>query len=354
MMCLTSCIVLRIMLHAQESVPKLIDAKWLKENLSRENMRIVDVRDDVKEYWKGHIPGAVYLDPEAMKWPQGGVPVKLIRPAAFVELLGEMGIDRNTFVIAYSERGDFSAPYLVWALDYIGHEKSAVLDGGFLKWEKEKGAVTQDYPQIGSERYPPPSGLNENVRATLKEVEQSIGQEDVLVLDVRTEALYTGEAGVWKRRGHIQGAVHHFWGDDMNEDGTWKEAKEIRRIYETLGATPDKTIIVSCGQGSMSSHTYFTLKHVLGYPKVKHYDGSFHEWSNLEELPVQSGRSAGPDPEKLLQNRCTACHNLDRVHKQKEDAAGWEKIIDRMIKRGTKLNETERMMLVDFLSKKGK
>ena len=328
--------------------------KWLKNNLSRENTRIVDLRKDVKAYWKGHIPGAVYLDPEALRWPEEGVPAKLIQPEAFVQLLGELGIHEGTLVVAYSEKEDYNSSYLIWALDYIGHKYSSILDGGFNRWNKEKGSITQDYPQIEPVQYPEPSEVHEEVRVTLEEVKEVIGQGDGILLDVRPLDMYTGQKGPWMRKGHIQGALHHFLGEDLNKDGTWKKKTELNKQYEKLDVTPDKTIIVSCGSGMMSSKAYFTLKHVLGYPKVKNYDGSFNEWSSLEELPVQSGMDASPEPEKLLQSRCTACHNLNRVYKKKEDRTGWEKIIDRMIKRGTKLNDTERMKVVEFLSKKGK
>ena len=342
------------MLHAQELPPKLINVEWLKGNLSMENMRIVDVRDDVKEYWKGHIPGAVYIDPEALRWQEDGVPEKVIQPEAFAQLLGGLGIDEGTLVVAYSGKEDYNASYLIWALDYVGHKLSALLDGGFDMWEEKGGSITQDDPVVQSVHYPVPSELNKGIRAILNDVKEIFNQGEGILLDVRPLDMSTGQKEPWKRKGRIQGAVHRFLGEDLNKDGTWKKKSDLQNQYEKLGVTPDKTIIVSGDSGSMSSKAYFTLKHVLEYPKVKNYDGSFNEWSSLEELPVQTDMDASPDPGKLLQNKCTTCHNLNRVHKQKADRTGWEKIIDRMMKRGTKLNDTERMALVKFLSEKGK
>jgi thiosulfate/3-mercaptopyruvate sulfurtransferase len=339
---------------AKESSPKLVDTKWLKDNLSMENLRIVDLRDNVKDYWQEHIPGAVYLSPDAMRWPDRGVPVKLIQPEALTLLLGEMGEDENTMVVAYSEKGDYKAPYLIWALDYIGHKQSAVLDGGFSKWKSEGNLVIQGYPKIEPKQYRLPSKLNEEVRATLKEVKETMGQKDVVLIDVRPPELYTGQAGPWKRKGHIKGAINHFWGDDLKEDGTWKDQKDLKKIYENLGANSDKTVIVSCGQGQMSAHTYLTLKYVLGYPKVKNYDGSFNEWANIDELPVETSTGMSLNPENLLQERCTVCHDLDRVRKARRDRPGWEKTIAKMVTNGAKLNEVERHALVDYLSQKGK
>ncbi len=128
-----------------------------------------------------------------------------------------------------------------------------------------------------------------DVRALLDEVKDAIYKDEYIIIDVRPAELYTGEKGNWKRKGHIKGAINHFWGDDLNNDGTWKNKEELSKIYEDLGVTPQKDIIVSCGQGQMSAHTYFTLKYILGYPKVRNYDGSFNEWSNIEDLPIETG-----------------------------------------------------------------
>jgi thiosulfate/3-mercaptopyruvate sulfurtransferase len=273
----------------QEGPSKLVTTEWLDKNLSKENLRIIDVRDDIKSYWQGHIPGAVYFNPEAMRLADGGVPVKLMPSEALVIMLGKMGVNGKTMVIVYAEQGDFKAPYLIWALDFLGHSSAAILDGGFDKWQKEKRPVTQEYPKITPARYTLPSKLNQEVRATLDEVKAMVNRGDGVLLDVRPVQMYTGEKGFWKGKGHIKGAINHFWGEDLNEDGTWRGREELKKVYEKLGAIPDKSIIVSCGQGQMSAHSYFTLKHILGYPKVKNYDGGFNEWSNIDDLPVETG-----------------------------------------------------------------
>lgn len=284
-----SAVLVAVPIVAQEEASKLVSTTWLKDNLAKENMRIVDVRNNVQDYWQAHIPGAVYFNPEAMRLADEGVPVKLIPPEAFSIMLGKMGIGDKTMVVVYSEQGDFKAPYLIWALDYIGHPSSAILDGGFTKWKKEGNPVTQDYPKIKPTNYPLPSKVNDQVRASLEEVKKVVTQGGAVLFDVRPVEMYTGEKGFWKRKGHIKGAINHFWGEDLKEDGTWKSREELKKTYDLLGATPDKSIIVSCGQGQMSAHSYFTLKQILGYPNVKNYDGGFNEWSNIPELPVDTG-----------------------------------------------------------------
>ncbi len=272
---------------AQETPPKLVTTKWLEDNLFKPEIRVIDVRDSVAAYWLEHIPSAVYLSPDAMRWPDGGVPVKLIPPRNLRELLENMGISDKTTVIIYSEKGDYKAPYLQWALDYLGHPNSGILDGGFSKWRNERKPLTQDYPKLIPARYR--YTIDNGVRIELDQVKEAVSKSSAVLIDVRPAELYSGEKGNWKRKGHIKGAINHFWGLDLNEDGTWKSKDELQKIYEELGATPDKTIIVSCGQGQMSAHSYFTLKHILGYPNVMNYDGSFSEWSNIDELPVETG-----------------------------------------------------------------
>jgi thiosulfate/3-mercaptopyruvate sulfurtransferase len=276
-------------LCSAEKDSKVVSTEWLLESLSRPDIRILDVRSSVADYWQSHVPGAVYMSPELMRLSDRGVPNKLMPPEALVIILGRLGIAPGTTVIAYSEKGDFKPTYLMWGLDYLGHAKAAVVEGGFAKWQKDGFPITQDYPRIAEERYPMPRRLHSEVRASLDETKRAVASGNAVILDVRPIELYTGEKGAWKRKGHIKGALPRFWGEDLDTNGVWKDATELRAAYERLGVTPDRKIITSCGQGQMSSHAYFTLKYVLGYPNVSNYDGSFNEWSNIVELPVETG-----------------------------------------------------------------
>jgi thiosulfate/3-mercaptopyruvate sulfurtransferase len=276
-------------LWADDQAAKIVTTQWLHNNLGRPDIRIVDMRDSVTNYWQSHIPGAVYMHPEAMRLADHGVPVKLMPPEALVIMLRKMGVDPKAMVVVYTEKGDFKGPYLAWAFDYLGHKRVAVMEGGFAKWQKEEFPVTQDYPKIVAKKYPLPKTFHREVRASLDEVKKVVASGGAVILDVRPVELYTGEKGPWKRKGHIKGSLSRFWGEDLTVDGLWKEKAELRAAYEKLGVTPDKQIITTCGQGQMSAHTYFTLKYLLGYPYVKNYDGSFNEWSNIDDLQVRTG-----------------------------------------------------------------
>jgi thiosulfate/3-mercaptopyruvate sulfurtransferase len=210
-------------------------------------------------------------------------------PEALAIMLGEMGITNATTVIIYADEVDYRAPYLFWALDYIGHESMSILEGGFGKWQLEGRRVTKKYPAIEPVTYELPEKLREEVRATLDQVKEAIKRPDAVLIDVRPPDLYSGEKGFWKRNGHIQGAINRFWHEDLKEDGFWKDRIQLAGEYEELGVIPETNIIVSCGQGQMSALTYFTLKYILAYPNVANYDGGFSEWSVIPDLPVETG-----------------------------------------------------------------
>ena len=268
---------------------RLVTTEWLQGHMRDADLRIIDVRANVQDYWAGHIPGAVYLSPDAVRLPDGGVPVMLAPAHILGPIVGRLGANGQTMVVIYAEKSDFKPAYLLWALDSLGHKRSAILDGGFGKWQAESRPLTQDYPEIKSVSYRVRTRSDKDVRARLDDVKRVVQQDGAVLLDVRPLELYTGEKGSWKRNGHIPGAVHYFWGDSLKDDGTWKSPEELRAAYAKIGVTSDKEIIVSCGQGQMSAHTYFTLKYLLGFPKVRNYDGSFNEWSNIDSLPVEKG-----------------------------------------------------------------
>jgi len=281
--CLSFCFSLS---WAQSAENRMVSPDWLQSNLARPGIRLVDMRADIRDYWAGHIPGAVYLDEAALRWPQAGVPGRLLPVDVLYRLLGELGVDRKTTVIIYTEINNYRATYLAWALDYIRHEGWGILEGGFNRWKSENRPVSQDYPEIKKVVYEPGGKPDEQVRAYLEEVRKR--DDQTVLLDVRPPEFYAGERGTWKRKGHIPGAVNIPWSYFLKDDGSWKDLDFLKNDLQARGVTPDKQIIVYCSQGLMSSHTYLTLKYLLKFPRVKLYDGSFNEWSNRLELPVET------------------------------------------------------------------
>jgi thiosulfate/3-mercaptopyruvate sulfurtransferase len=266
---------------------KMVSGEWLAANLAKENIRIIDTRLDIRDYWQSHVPGALYLDTDLLRWPEQGVPGKLMNLDALAILLGQMGIGEKTLVVAYYDKNGYPPFYLLWTLEYIGHEDFALLEDGVERWRTEGRPLTQDYPKIKPVSYHISAKPNKDIRATLEDVVKETKAGAVL-LDVRPEDLYKGEKGAWKRKGHIKGAISHPWALDLANDGSWKPKEDLLAVYASQGVTPDKNIIVYCGQGQMSAFTYFSLKHRLGFPKVKVYDGGFSEWSAREDLPVEN------------------------------------------------------------------
>jgi thiosulfate/3-mercaptopyruvate sulfurtransferase len=262
---------------------------WLAANLNRPDVRIVDLRYGVEFYWQAHVPGAVHLYPDALEWPENGVTSKPISPEVLAQLLGRMGITDTTTVVAYSEVIDSLSPYLTWMLDYAGHKRQALIAGEFDRWRAEGRPLTQDFPRIQTAVYPLPANLNEGVRARLADVKAALGDKKTVILDVRSPAMYSGDAGYTKRRGHIPGAINRPWLRDLTGDYTWRDSAELRKEYEKLGVTPDKRIIICCSKGFRSTTTYVTLKHLLEYQNVAVYDGGFSEWSDFADLPVATG-----------------------------------------------------------------
>lgn len=272
---------------AQVLPSRLVAADWISANFGKTDIRIIDMRPDIRDYWSSHLPGALYLNPESLRWPENGVPVKLLPAQALAQLLGNMGITPATPVIVYSEKNGFMPLYLLWALDYLGHKDCALLEGGFDKWKADGRFLTQDFPtKIKTVVYPLPAKLHTEVRATIDEVKEAASQ-GVILLDSRPPETFSGEKGTWRRRGHIPGAINRFWNGDLNADGSWKSKDEIRADYAALGVTADKKVIVYCGSGQMASHTYFVLKYILGFPSVKNFDGSFGEWTSDPQLAVE-------------------------------------------------------------------
>lgn len=274
------------------SLPALISTDQLAEWQRAGPVRLIDIRSDVFTYLKGHLPGAAYLNTETLRATEGGVPAQLLPARAYGDLFSRLGLSFDQPVVIYSagETGNIDATFLAWLLAAFGHPKVYVLNGGYFKWELEHRPVVQRYPRIGLVAFPSDRFAPE--RASLEDVRRALATHDAVLVDARPPAQYAGEAGAQMRRGHIPGAINHYWQDDLTQVGfghVWKDTNELRTSYAAQGITPDRNIIAYCNSTTEASHVHFTLRYLLGYPRVRIYVGSWTEWAERAELPVQTG-----------------------------------------------------------------
>lgn len=270
----------------------LVEPDWLGARLNDSNIRIVEANENPTLYDEGHIPNALRLhwtddlqDPVIRDWlPKG----------RFERLLGELGVSHDHTVIFYGDKNNWFATYSFWLFKYYGHRDARVLNGGRDRWLREGRKATTEVPRFPPTTYqakePDPS-----IRAFRGEILERSGQAQLALVDVRSPAEYSGELlappaypqeGA-QRGGHIPGARNIPWTQNVREDGTFKNAEELRRLYDSQGIRSDQEVIAYCRIGERSSLTWFTLKYLLGFDRVKNYDGSWTEWGSLVRVPIE-------------------------------------------------------------------
>lgn len=280
----------------EQAVPNpevLVETEWLAEHLDDPEIRIVEVDEDVLLYDVGHIPGAVKID-----WVADlNDPVRrdYLDREAFSRLASSRGISNDTTVIFYGDKDNWWASYAFWVFKLFRHERAKILNGGRKKWIKEGRPLSRETPQVPPGRYEAPERDDLPIRAFRDQVLEHVRAGRPLV-DVRSPDEYEGkllhmpgypqEGAV--RGGHIPGAVNVPWSRAVREDGTFKSPAELRTIYEEeAGLRPDEDLVAYCRIGERSSHTWFVLTYLLGYPRVRNYDGSWTEWGNLVDVPIE-------------------------------------------------------------------
>jgi len=279
--------------------PVLVSTDWVLENINNPKIRIVEVNEDVLLYDTGHIPNAVKID-----WhTELNDPVKrdYINEEQFEKLCSEKGISNDTTVVFYGDKNNWWAAYALWVFNLFGHELVKIMDGGRNKWIQEGKPLTKEIPQFPKTNYKAKKRNDNPIRAFKDEIIEHIKKGGILI-DVRSPKEYTGELihmpdypqeGAL-RGGHIPTAINIPWATAVNENGTFKSIEELRKIYkEKFNITEDKEIITYCRIGERSAHTWFVLKYLLNYPKVKNYDGSWTEWGNSVRVPIVKGENPG-------------------------------------------------------------
>jgi thiosulfate/3-mercaptopyruvate sulfurtransferase len=276
----------------------LVSTDWVAEHLDDPNVRIVESDEDVLLYDMGHIPGAINLD-----WHtdlQDQVKRDFLDRAGFEELMRKNGIGNDTTVVFYGDRNNWYATYTYWLFKYFGHKDARVMNGGRAKWEAEGRPMSRDVPSYPKTTYTAQEP-DERIRAYRDDVLKQVESGAPALVDVRSVPEYTGEvlhmAGYAQegaqRGGHVLGAKSIPWATAANEDGTFKSPDQLREIYGGKGITADRNVIAYCRIGERSSHTWFVLRELLGYPDVRNYDGSWTEWGSMVGVPIARGTEPG-------------------------------------------------------------
>jgi len=270
----------------------LVDTDWLAKHLKDPAVRVAEVSEDLTLYDQGHIPGAVHLNWQTQL--QDRVRRDWIDRQQFERLLGEHGITNDTTAVLYGDKNNWFATYTFWLFKLYGVNHVKILNGGRAKWIAEGRPIVKDVPA-----YPPTTfqakDPDPSIRAFRDQVLERVHKSAGVLVDVRSPQEYSGELIAMpaypqegaQRGGHIPGAQSIPWGQNVREDGTFKAPDDLKKLYESKGVTPDKEVIAYCRIGERSSLTWFTLKYLLGYPRVRNYDGSWTEWGSLVGVPIE-------------------------------------------------------------------
>jgi thiosulfate/3-mercaptopyruvate sulfurtransferase len=279
----------------------LVNTEWVASHAQDPNVRVVEVDVDTKAYEEGHVPGAI-----AWAWNTQLCDTKvrdILPKAAFEGLMTQSGISNDTTVVLYGDNNNWFAAWAFWQLKMYGHQDVRIMDGGRKKWLAEGRDLETTVPKTAAAaRAYQATGPDYSLRAFLPQVQQAQKSATAVMIDVRSPQEFSGEIlappglpETCQRGGHIPGARSVPWGKACNDDGTFKSAEDLQKLYGAEGVIQSKPVIAYCRIGERSSHTWFVLKYLLGVNNVTNYDGSWTEWGNLVGAPVEKGvaKSAG-------------------------------------------------------------
>ncbi|AKG24532.1 thiosulfate sulfurtransferase [Calothrix sp. 336/3] len=275
----------------QKANIQFVSPAWVAENSKNPNLRILDVRNLPLDYISGHLPNAVNIADSAFRGPREGLPVQYWNTQKLGEIFTNSGLTNNSKVLVYSDGRDvLGATMVAYLLERSGLKDIAVLDGGYKGYQATQ-PVTKEFPKYKPSKFVVRD--NPGVRVSLDEVKKSIGKSGVTFIDPRPEKLFAGEENVFIRNGHIPGAVNIPWVTFTETDNPHKlkSLQAIQQILADKKISKSSDIIVTCSTGREATLQYLVLKHLLGYPKVRIYEGSWTEYSSFPDLPVATGLS---------------------------------------------------------------
>ena len=271
----------------------LVDTQWVEDHLKDPKVRVAEVDYDPKANYKlGHALGAVLFDwKEDINHP---LTRNIFSKQSCEDLLQRAGINNDTTLILYGDFNNWFAAFAFWVFKYYGYDDIRLMNGGRKKWLEEDRPLSKDIPEYPKGNFKAAEPDN-SIRVFLNYVRDSIESSQKVLIDVRSPKEFTGEILAppeyptehAQRGGHIPGALNIPWSQAVSEDGTFKSAEELKKLYESKGISPNKEVITYCRIGERSSHTWFVLKYLLGYPDVKNYDGSWTEWGNMIDNPIE-------------------------------------------------------------------
>jgi thiosulfate/3-mercaptopyruvate sulfurtransferase len=270
----------------------LVDTQWVVDHRNDPKVRLVEVDVDTSSYEKGHIPGAIGLhwQKELQQYPVRD----LIGKKELEQLLSARGVGADHTVIAYGDNNNWFAAWFFWLLKYYGHQDARLMNGGRAKWVAENRELSTAPPSHPPAKYAAREP-DDSIRALRDYVLDAVLRNGKALVDVRSPREYSGELlapenlpqeGA-QRGGHIPGAQNIPWSQAVREDGTFKSVEELRALYEAKGLSAQRETIAYCRIGERSSHTWFVLTYLLGYPNVRNYDGSWTEWGSLIGVPIE-------------------------------------------------------------------